>query len=184
MLAANPVAKLTEFRDVDLDHLARVHANDQIARPRSERELIVSLSLIDQDALDDPGVLHQPDRAINGRLGNPMASLAERVLDILSLENSVEADDRIEDLRPFGGVLLPLSLESPTEDRADRLEDLDVVGDINGRCGFEGHRRMVRGGIRPRDVENSVRLDHESTNRSVHGVPAGGVGLFSAGREP
>ena len=75
--AAEALAQGDEFGGLDLLDLACVEADEQVVGPAAVDELIVGLVLLEQDALDDAGVLEQADGAVDGGLGDAQARALE-----------------------------------------------------------------------------------------------------------
>lgn len=105
-------------------------------------ELVVGLFAVDQDALDDSGFGQELERAVDGGFGDAEAVGFESGDDLVGFEEAIEAEDDVEDVGAFGGVLEAFAAEGSAEDGADGLDDgeggrgrgVDVWG-LGGRGG-------------------------------------------------
>ena len=144
-LGADAVADGDEFGDVDGDDLVGVDAGDGVVGACAVDELESWDVVAPEDALDDAGVLHELDGAVDGGFGDAVAGASEVFDEGLGLEGAVHADDGIEDAGPFGGVFLALGLEATPEDGAEGLEnrgDFLAFFELGDRV--EVHRRIIR----------------------------------------
>lgn len=137
--AAELVAEWGEFGEIDLDDLLGVHAEEEFVRLAAVGELEVGLVGIDEDFLDDARVLKEFDGAVDGGLADAAALALEGGLQLLGLEEVVEAEERVENLGALGGVFLADGFQVASEDGAERLDDLYRVGVGVARDGFQGH---------------------------------------------
>lgn len=126
-LAAEALAQGDEFGDLDRLDVPRVEADEQVVGATAVDELIVGVFLVEQDALEDARVLEEANGAVDGGLGDTVAAALERFDELVGLEQAVELDDRVEDAGALGRVLETLGPQLPSEDGAQRLDDVKVA---------------------------------------------------------
>lgn len=140
-IPAEPIAYGDEFREFDGNDFLCVHAYEEVARLFSPGELVVGLFGVHEDLLDDPGFEEELDRAVGGGLADAESIALERGLELFRFEDIAESGERIENLRAFRGVFLADGLEVASEDGAERIGDVEIIG--TGGCDrFEAHRRV------------------------------------------
>lgn len=120
---AQPITQGDKFRDLNRLDLARVEIDEQVRRTASIGQEEPRLVLVEEDALHDPCVEQQADRAIDRRLRDSLPPAAHRTHELVRVEEPVGLHHRVEDPRSLGRVPQPLALEFPAEDRAQRLHD-------------------------------------------------------------
>jgi hypothetical protein len=123
VLFADAITEGDQLGEFDGDHFLRVDADEQVAMGSAVDELPARLLSIEENLLDDPGVLEQFQGAIDGRLADAEPRLAKLILQLVRLENVIELDDRIENLCTFGSVFLPFFFKTSAKDRAQWLAD-------------------------------------------------------------
>lgn len=123
--ATKLVAKGDELGDVDGFDLAGVEVDEQVVGRAAVHELIVGLVLVEQDALDDAGILEEADGAVDRGLGDAETAGLYGGEKLIGFEEAILADDGVEDAGPFGGVLESLGLELAAEDRAEGFDDFE-----------------------------------------------------------
>lgn len=124
---AHAIAQLDELGEVDGLDLARVEVDEQVGRASSVREQESRVVVVEEHALEDPGVEEQAERPVDRRLGDAVARVPHGSHERIGLEEPVGFDDGIEDASPLGRVAQPLALEPAPEDRAQRLDDPEFV---------------------------------------------------------
>jgi hypothetical protein len=162
--SAETLAKFRKRRHVD-DFRRRgcgvggVETNNDGLRTASVDELEKTHLFAQQHALDNPRVLQQFYRAVNGGLADSKALLLHIINDSIGLEHAavpidavydartapaafhIKPHDRVQHLRTLGRVLKPLGPELLAKHRAQRLDDVKVIRGFmrNGRVGLERH---------------------------------------------
>ncbi len=132
-LAADSVAQLDEFRDIDRVDLAGIDMDDDGARVAAIDELVVRLLAIKEDGLDDPRVREKFQGSVDRGFGDIVPLIEELFEQFVRVEDAVVLDDGVEDPGPLGGVFGALGLELAAEDSTQGLDDLD------GWVGLVGH---------------------------------------------
>ncbi len=140
-VAAESVAEGVEFRDVDLFDAAGVEVDDQVVGRAAIDELVVGLVAVflveEEDAVDDAGFLQETDGAVDRGLGDVGPGGFQGGEEFFSLEETIHADNGVEDVGAFGGVLKSLGFELAAEDSAEGLDDLEVG--VGWGKGLKGH---------------------------------------------
>lgn len=122
-LAGDAFAEGDEFGDVDGEDFAGVESDEEVARASAVGELVVGVVGVDEDLLDDAGVLEEADGAVDGGFGDAEVLLFECGLELIGLEEVVELEDGVEDLCALGGVLEAFAFEAAPEDGAEWFGD-------------------------------------------------------------
>jgi hypothetical protein len=110
---------------LDFDNFACIDADDEIAGLAAVDELVVGLVFVEEEALDDAGLLEEFDGAVDGCFADAEAGVSEFGLEFVGVEEAVEAEDGVEDLRAFGRVLEAFAFEGSAEDGAEGLDDFE-----------------------------------------------------------
>ena len=146
-LGAHALDEFFDFGDVEFDDLVGVYADKDVAWALlAVDELVVGLFAVDEDALDDAGLGQELERAIDGGLADAEAVGLEAGDDLIGLEQAVEAEDDVEDVGAFGGVLEALAAERSAEDGAHGLDDGEAGYGVCGSVGWL-RRRWALGRI-------------------------------------
>jgi hypothetical protein len=119
------VAEFAEFGDLDFDNFACIDADDEIAGFPAIDELVVGLVFVEEEALDDAGLLEEFYRAIDGGFADAEAGVSEFGLEFVGVEEAVEAEDGVEDLGSLWRVLEAFAFEGSAEDGAEGLDDFE-----------------------------------------------------------
>lgn len=123
--AAEFVAEGDEFGDVDGFDLAGVEVDQEVVGCAAVNQLIVRLVFVEEDALDDAGILQEADGAVDGGLGDSEAAGLAEGEEFIGFEEAIFADDGVEDAGALGGVLEALGLELAAEDGAEGFDDFE-----------------------------------------------------------
>ena len=115
MLTAYPIAQFNKRAAFYLDHSASVDADHGVQGRAAVYKLVMGLLLIEQGVVDDACFNQEFQCPVDGGLGYAMSLRTHRLHERVGFEDAVLADDRIEDVRPFRGVLEILFLQMPSK---------------------------------------------------------------------
>lgn len=134
MLTADAISQLLQLRRRKLNDRVRIQTHQIPFGLDPEAELVVGLLGIDQDLTDNIRLKKMLERAVDGRLADPVADLEHLGHELLDLEYAALAKDGVENLCTLCGELQTIALKKTSENSAQRL-DLRIV---------DGHERILR----------------------------------------
>ena len=119
------VSEGDEFGDVDGFDLAGVEVDEEVVGRAAVDKLVVGLVFVEEDALDDAGILEEADGAVDGGLGDAEAPGLDGAQEFLGFKEAILSDNGVEDAGPLRGVLETLGLELAAEDGAEGFDDFE-----------------------------------------------------------
>lgn len=141
-VGADALDQFLDLRDIELDDLVGVDADEDVTRARlAVDDLVVRLFAVDEDALDDASLGEELERAVDGGFADAEAVGLEACDDLFDLEEPIETEDDVEDVGAFGGVFEAFGAERASEDGADGFDD----GEGGRGGGFGGRGGAARG---------------------------------------
>ncbi len=128
MLATDLVAQFLELFGIKLDHFSGFDADEIIVRCSSSNHFEIALAIIEEDLLENAGILQVIERAVDRCPADTLPETAKIAGELFCFEQPFFAQSAIEDHRSFGCELEFLSMEITTEDRADRFVGIGWPG--------------------------------------------------------
>lgn len=121
MLRADLIAQFAQLLAAEFNDLTCRYANQVIVYLPADYNIVVRSLVVEEDLLEDAGVLKMGERAIHGRPAHSVTQLPQIDRKLLGLKKGGFAQNSIKNHRTFGREFQFLAAQILAENRTDRF---------------------------------------------------------------